>query len=155
MAKFENIEKYLQEKGIDFKVIDLPETAVSVADVIRLSNGQVKEEEIIKTLIVKTKKGKPACRQAGFVGCILKGGDRLKINIMDRLATKEEVLQIAGVEFGAVCPILLSIPIVIDEKVTKLKRVNMGSGDHLKGLEMDFGDLLKCLSDFKIKEIST
>lgn len=147
MAIFLEIEKYLQEKGIDFQVIDLPETAVSAADIIRLSAGQVKEEEIIKTLIIKTKEGK-------FVACVLQGGDRLRKDFMDRLATKDEVLQTAGVEFGAVCPILLGIPIVIDEKVVKLKRVNMGSGDHLKGLEMNFEDLLKCLPDCNIEEIS-
>ena len=94
------IENYLKQKGVEYKVIDLPDTAVSVEDVVRLSGGQVKEEEIIKTLIVKTKTG-------DFVGRILQGKDRLKREVMDRLATKEEVLQIAGVEVGAVCPILL------------------------------------------------
>lgn len=147
MAKFGEIEKYLKEKGIDYKVIDLPGIAVSVADVVRLSHGQVKEEEIIKTLIGKTKNG-------NFVGYVLRGGDRLKKEVMERLATQDEVLQIAGVEFGAVCPILLEILILIDKKVTGLKRVNMGSGDHLKGLEMNFGDLLKALPQYTIGEIS-
>lgn len=147
MAKFIEIEKYLQEKGIDHKVIDLPSTAISVADVVRLSGGQIKEEEIVKTLIVKNREG-------NLVGCVLKGVDKLKREVMDRLATKEEVLQIARVEFGAVCPILLGIPVVIDSKVAQFSRVNMGSGDHLKGLEMDFGDLLKILPDFRIEEIS-
>lgn len=147
MAKFDQIEDYLQQKGIKYKVIDLPGTAVSVEDVVRLSNGQVREEEIIKTLIVKNKAGE-------FVGCVLQGKDRLKREVMDRLATKEEVLQIAGVGVGAVCPVLLGIPLLIDTKVAKLKKVNMGSGDHLKGLEMEFEGLLKSLEDFRIEEIS-
>lgn len=147
MAKFIDIEKFLQEKGIEFKVIDLPAVAISVSDVVRLTNGQIKEDEIIKTLIVKTKDG-------NFVGCILKGGDRLNREVMDRLATKDEVLQLAGVEVGAVCPILLGIPVTIDEKVTELLRVNMGSGDHLKGLELHFGDLLKVLPKYTIGKIS-
>lgn len=147
MAKFDEIENYLKQKGVEYKMIDLPGTAVSVDDVVRLSGGRVKEEEIIKTLIVKTRGGE-------FVGCILQGKDRLKKEVMDRLATKEEVLQIAGVEVGAVCPILLGIPLLIDAKVTQLKRVNMGSGDHLKGLEMNFADLLKVLDEFRIEEIS-
>jgi len=147
MAKFDEIENYLKQKGVEYKVIDLPDTAVSVEDVVRLSGGQVKEEEIIKTLIVKTKTG-------DFVGRILQGKDRLKREVMDRLATKEEVLQIAGVEVGAVCPILLGIPMIIDKKVANLARVNMGSGDHLKGLEINLPDLLKVLDDFRIEEIS-
>lgn len=147
MAKFTDIEKYLKEKGINYQIIDLPDTVVSVADVIRLSGGKIKEEEIIKTLVVKTKDGK-------FMGCILKGKDRLKKGIMDRLATKDEVLQITGVEVGAVCPILLTVTILIDKKVAGLERVNMGSGDHLKGLEMNFVDLLKLLTNYRIEEIS-
>ena len=147
MAKFDEIENYLKQKGVEYKVIDLPDTTVSVEDVVRLSGGQVKEEEIIKTLIVKTKTG-------DFVGRILQGKDRLKREVMDRLATKEEVLQIAGVEVGAVCPILLGIPMIIDKKVANLARVNMGSGDHLKGLEINLPDLLKVLDDFRIEEIS-
>lgn len=146
MAKFTEIEKFLKDQKIDYKIIDLPSVAISVDDVIRLSGGQVKDEEIIKTLIVKTKKGE-------FAACVLRGRDKLKREVVGRLATEEEVLRIAGVEFGAVCPILLGIPVIIDQKVTKLKRVNMSSGDHLKGLEMDFGSLLQVLSDFRIEEI--
>lgn len=75
MAKFTDIEKYLQAKRIDFTVISLPAVAISVNDVVRLSGGQI-------------------------------------------------------------------------------KRVNLGSGDHLKGLEVDIEDLLKVLSDYKIEDIS-
>ena len=64
MAKFDQIKNYLQQKGIEYKIIDLPDAAISVEDVVRLSNGQVREEEIIKTLIVKTKEGK-------FIACVL------------------------------------------------------------------------------------
>lgn len=147
MTKFIDIEQLLKEKGIEFKLINLPEVAISMADVIRLSGGQIKKEEIVKTLIVKNKAG-------NFIACLLKGGDRLKKEVIDKLASPDQVLQIAGVEIGAVCPILLGIPILIDKKVSKLTRVNMGSGDHLKGLEMNFGDLLKILPEYTIEEIS-
>jgi len=147
MAKFGEIEKFLKREGINFKVINLPAAAVSVEDVIRLSGGQIKEEEIIKTLIGKNKDGE-------FMAFILRGRDRLKPGAVERLATREEVAKIAGVEVGAVCPILIGITVVIDKKVRQLKRVNMGSGDHLKGLEMDFGDLLKVLPAHRIEEIT-
>lgn len=149
MAKFAEIIDYLEEKGIPFKVINLPETAVSVEDVIRLSNGQVRPEEIIKTLIFKTNSGE-------FKACIIKGKDKVNVNKLkdfNGLATKDEVIQISGVEIGAMCPILLGVHIIIDQNVTNLKRVNMGSGDHLKGLEMDLKDLLKAISNFSIEEI--
>ncbi len=147
MARFEDINKFLEGKGIDFEVIKLSGIARSVEDVLKLTNGRVNRDEVIKTLIVKDRDG-------NFIGCVLQGGDRLKDNAFERLATKDEVLQVAGVEFGAVCPILLGTPIVIDKKVMNLKRVNMGSGDLLKGIEMNFQDLLSILPDYKIKEIT-
>lgn len=158
MAKFEVIKQLLDKQKISYEVIDLPDRAISVEDVIRLTGGKVKREEMIKTLIVKTKQG-------NFLACVLRGEDRLNINKnlndrlmfclqLDKLATREEVEGMAGVKIGAICPILIGIPVVIDKKVSNLKRVNMGSGDHLKGLEMDFEDLLRVLSDYTIKEIS-
>lgn len=149
MAKFEVIESFLKQNNVEFKVIDLSGKAVSVEDVMRSSNGSVKREEIIKTLIVKTTGG-------DFIACVLKGGDRLDFDSVgvERLATKEEVEKVTGVEIGAVCPILIGIPVVIDKKVTGLSKVNMGSGDHLKGLEMNLPDLLKVLPEATIESIS-
>lgn len=147
MAKFKEIAEYLDNKKIEYKVIDLPEVAVSVADVVRLSKGQVKEEEIVKTLIARSKDGM-------FKAFVLRGVDRLKSGLIERLVNTDEVFEIAKVEFGAVCPIMIGIPMVIDKKVESLKRVNMGSGDHLKGLEMDFSELLKAVGEYTIEEIS-
>lgn len=81
MATFPQIQSLLEEKGVSFKVIDLPAVARSVEDVVRLSSGQVNEQEIIKTLIAKTKDGQ-------FVGYVLRGKDRIKDGYMERLATK-------------------------------------------------------------------
>lgn len=158
MAKFNKIEKLLKDKGIDFKVINFPSVAVSMEDVMRLAGHQVKREEIIKALIVKLKCG-------DFVACIIKGENKLDKNVLlsdgnhidqsiSRLATKEEILEIAGVEIGAVCPILLDIPIIFDEKVMSFSRVNLGSGDLLKGLEMNFTDLISLLPNYKVSQIA-
>ncbi|MBI4036599.1 YbaK/EbsC family protein [Candidatus Daviesbacteria bacterium] len=146
MAKFGEIKKFLEENTVQFTVIELASIARSVEDVMKLSNGQVKSEEVIKTLIVK--------KGGEFQGLVLRGDDRLKNNFIDRFATKDEVLSIAGVEFGAVCPVLLGIPIIIDKKVMNLKRVNMGSGDLLKGIDLNLEDLLKVLPNSTIEVIS-
>jgi prolyl-tRNA editing enzyme YbaK/EbsC (Cys-tRNA(Pro) deacylase) len=52
-------------------------------------------------------------------------------------------MEVTGVEPGAVCPILLKIPVYIDGRVTKKNRVNFGSGNHLYGIDMNFQDLAK------------
>lgn len=147
MAKFEQIKNFLDQKNITYKIINLPEVAVSVEDVARLSKGQIKEEEIAKTLIVKLKNNHQ------LVGCVLPGKARLKGDLIERLATKQEVLQISNVDFGAVCPILLTVPILIDESLTEFENINLGSGDHLKGLELKFQDLLKVLTDYRIEKL--
>lgn len=149
MAIFSKIQEFLKKKGVQFTVIEQPETAISLDDVLRLTNGQVKEQEIVKTLIGKMKNDE-------FKAFVLKGRDRLDVQKMQnfgRLATKEEVSQIAEVEPGAVCAIQLGIPIIIDSKVIELTKVNMGSGDHLKGLEMDLSDFLESLPSYSVETI--
>ncbi len=152
MAKYSEIEEFLNKKGLNFKVINLPEVAVSFADVVRLSNGQIKIEEIIKTLLFKI--------EDGFIAAVLEGPKRADMeklkNLVNvqRLATKDEVKEVVGVDPGAVCPILIGVLVIIDQDVAQLERVNMGSGDHLKGLEMNFTDLLQVLPEYRIEKIS-
>ena len=149
MANFIQIKQLLEKEGLKFKAINLPSAAFTVEDVVRLSGGEVNPQEIVKTLIVKTKSGQ-------FVACVLKGKDRLdkKKLAFYRLATSKEVLQIAQVEVGAVCPILIGIPIIIDEKVRSQKRVNMGSGDLHKGLELHLADLLTLLPNHRFQHLA-
>lgn len=147
MAALAAIQEFLEKEGIGYKLITLSEKAVSYDDVVRLAGGQIKMEEIVKTLIVKDKKGE-------FIACVLPGKERLNSEVMERLATRDEVKEIAGVDIGAVCPILLGIPVVLDARVSTLERVNMGSGDHLKGLEIGVEDLLKVLPEYRIEEIT-
>ncbi len=169
MANFIEIERYLKEQGIDFKIINLSEVAVSFEDVVRLSKGQIKIEEIVKTLLLQCIKpldkvttnrlSDSLSPSESYLAVILKGVARidfskLKILVGEcRMATKDEVKQVVGVDPGAVCPILIGVPVKIDQNVAQLNRVNMGSGDHSKGLEMNFADLLTSLSEYRIEEI--
>jgi prolyl-tRNA editing enzyme YbaK/EbsC (Cys-tRNA(Pro) deacylase) len=59
------------------------------------------------------------------------------------------------VPVGAVCPVLIGVPIYIDEKVMKIKKVNMGSGDLEKGLEMKLKDLLRSIDDYKVANLAS
>jgi prolyl-tRNA editing enzyme YbaK/EbsC (Cys-tRNA(Pro) deacylase) len=62
-----------------------------------------------------------------------------------RVASPDEVRETAGVDPGAVCPLLMHIHLFVDTRVNELRRVNFGSGHHLHGIEMTTADLLRAV----------
>jgi prolyl-tRNA editing enzyme YbaK/EbsC (Cys-tRNA(Pro) deacylase) len=138
-------ERILREKGIPYRLIDLTDRAMTVADVLRFSKGDFPAEEVCKTVIMRDDSG-------GLYAFMLVGVDRvdfLKVKRLTgkklRVASPEEVRASASVDPGAVCPLTLRIPLTIDTRVTKLPRVNFGSGHHLHGIEMATADLLRAV----------
>lgn len=151
MANLKQIEKYLKNKNLPFKVVDLGGEIFTVAGVVKESG--INEDEIVKTLVVRSNNG--------FIALALCGNDRVDFKKIRRLfgpkcelAKPEEVLKVAGVPVGAVCPILFNIPIYIDIRVLNLKHVHMGSGDLTCGLEMKLKDLLSTIGDYQVEELA-
>ena len=138
------IEKKLKESNISFRLITLKQAAISVNDVVAFSDGAVPFSEICKTVIVKGRKtGK-------LYGVFMLGTDKidfskLKKNLGEEMTMGDvvNVKEAAGVEPGAVCPFLLTVPLLVDIKVEGMERVNCGSGEHLFGLEFNQKDLKK------------
>ena len=150
MANLVQIEKFLKQKKLPYKVIDLGDEIFTVAGVVE---SGVDEEEVVKTLIVRG--------NSEFVALALRGKDRVdfkKVRELSgnkaELAKADEVRKIVGVPVGAVCPILLEMPIYIDQKVLCLKRINLGSGDLTRGLEMELSDLIKAIGKYQAEEFS-
>ncbi len=138
------IERLLQEKGIPYRLIRLNDKAFTVDDVVKYSEGDIKPEEICKTMILR---GKKSDRK---VAVLLRGRDRLNFSATKKqcgeemtIANADQVRATAGVEPGAVCPFLLSVPLFVDDEVLRLTTLNCGSGDHLVGLEFNVQDLKK------------
>jgi prolyl-tRNA editing enzyme YbaK/EbsC (Cys-tRNA(Pro) deacylase) len=135
----------LDDLGVKYRLIRLRGRAVTVQDVVDNSEGDVNRDEICKTLIVKGREGE---RHAVF----LRGSDRVSFTKLKPLlgkvsvASRDEVLETAGAEPGAVCPLTLKIPVYLDERVLRLERINFGSGDHMYGIEMRTADLARALS---------
>ena len=155
MANLQQIEKYLKEKKIPYNIIDLGGEVYTVGDVVK---SGVEEGEIVKTLVIRA--------NDDFVALTVRGKDRVDFKKVRRLfgpstslrvncelARPEEVLKICGVPVGAVCPILIEVPLFFDQRVMDLKHVNMGSGDLTKGLEMELSDLLSAVGKYQIEDL--
>lgn len=141
------VEKILKEKGIEYKLIRLSQKAYTVEDVILYSKGEVTPEEICKTIILKGKK------TAKKYAVLLRGMDRVNFPAAKKvfreemtIANSKEVKEAGGIEPGAVCPLLLNVPLYVDKRVLGLKRINCGSGDHLHELEFDLKDLSQAVN---------
>lgn len=148
------IEKLLRERGIEYRLIKLSQNAYTVDDVVKYSEGDVKPEEICKTIILRGKKtGKK-------IAILLRGNDRVDFSETKKvlgeemvIANEEQVKETANVEPGAVCPFLLHIELLVDKRVLILERINCGSGNHLYGLEFKIKDLAKGV-DYKIVDLA-
>ena len=99
----------LRDKGVDFRLLELKQRAVSVEDVIKYSISEIDVDEICKTILLKDSAGD---RHAVF----LLGSHRIDftkvkavIGRIAKIATFEEVKAATNVEPGAICPILLSL----------------------------------------------
>ncbi len=150
MANLVQIKKHLQQQKLPYKVIDLAHEAFTVADVVDIG---IKRDEVVKTLVVRVGDG-------SFIALALRGDDRVDFKKVRRLfgskselAKPDEVLKVVGVPIGAVCPVLVGVPIYFDKMVMDLGNVHMGSGDLMHGLEMGLKDLLKAVGDYKVEEL--
>ena len=158
MANLQQIERHLKKIKLSYTVIHLGDEIFTVRGVVETG---VDEDEIVKTLIIRTQQNlRRSQHKVKFIALAVRGKDRLDFKKVRKLfgskselAKAEEVLKVCKVPIGAVCPILLDIPVIFDNKVMKLKHVNMGSGDLTKGLEMDFGDLLKAIGDYQVDDL--
>ena len=137
------VEHILQNMEIPYRLIELTDRAMTVQDVARFSQGDFKLEEICKTVIMKDDRG-------GRFAFFLIGTDRVDFLKAKRHAGRKltvaspiDVREVTGVDPGAVCPLLLRIPLTVDRNVLRLERVNFGSGHHLYGIEMKTEDFLR------------
>ncbi len=148
------IEKVLKDKGIEYRLIELSQNAFTVADVIAHSNNAVNPDEICKTIILVGRKS------GNMIAVMLKGLDKVDFSKVKKLtsedmtiASPEKVKEASGVEPGAVCPFLITVPLFVDQEIMSLERINCGSGHHLRGLEFNVIDLKRGV-DYKVAGLS-
>lgn len=145
------VEEILQKAGVEYRLIELVDRAISVEDVVAYSKEEIDPDEICKTILVKSKES--------FYALFLRGPDKIEFKKLKkiigkaRIASRMEVKKITGVDPGAVCPLLVSVPVIVDRKVRKMEKVNFGSGNHLFGIEIKSRDLDKFL-EYVLEDIS-
>jgi len=137
--------RLLDDLGVEYRLIRLTGRAVTTQDVVDRAEGELNPAEICKTIIVKDRGGTKHA-------VLLRGSDRIDFSKLKTalgkvsVGSREEVVEVTGVEPGAVCPLILGIHVYVDERVMELKRVNFGSGDYMYGIEILTVDLAKALS---------
>ena len=145
------IEDILGARNIPYRIIELKDRAITVSDVIEHSVEDINPEEICKTILVKQK--------TRYYAVFLRGADKIDFKKLKdvigkvSIASRVEVLAVSGVEPGAVCPLLVDIPVLVDRRVLRLKKLNFGSGNHLFGVEIAAGDL-ELVLDYRLVEIA-
>ncbi|MFA5927489.1 MAG: YbaK/EbsC family protein [Patescibacteria group bacterium] len=147
-----DLKSNLDKAELGYKIIELSAPAMTVPDVIKFAKEPINENEICKTLIVKA--------GTGFIAIFLRGENKVNFKALKslfgpkvRFATAEEVKASANVDPGAVCPLILNVPLYIDESAIVLSNAHFGSGDHMFGLEMNPADILE-ITGAKIVNIS-
>ena len=134
----------LEKQGVQYRLIELNHAAVTVRDVVEYSKTPINPGEICKTIILRDKTG-------GFKAVLLRGADRVDLKKAERqigasrVASLREVKRVTGVEPGAVCPLLLDVPVYVDEAVLRLDYVNFSSGEPMYGIEIRAVDLQRVL----------
>jgi len=145
------VQEILEKQNISYKIIELEKPSITVKDVIKNSLQKINSKEICKTILIKHKKK--------FYALLLKGEDLIDFNKLKKkigkssIASRDEVVMVAQAEPGAVCPLLIDIPVLVDFGVLELERLNFGSGNNLYGVEIKSTDLIKVL-DYQLVDLT-
>jgi len=136
------VEKILKKSNLNYRILKLKGKAISAEDVIENSIDKVNEDEIFKTIIVVDKDKKKYALLVNRHRMVDFGKVKKLVGSKVRLANEEELKE-EGFEPGNVCPVLVRIPLFVDEEFLKFKKFNCGSGDLKHGLEINTKDLEK------------
>jgi prolyl-tRNA editing enzyme YbaK/EbsC (Cys-tRNA(Pro) deacylase) len=132
MKSPDDLEKFLQARGIEVVFIALPDGARTVTEAARALG--VAAERIVKSLLFMVD-GKPVLVIASGTGRVdtSRLADHFKVRRSEiRLADSEDVLRVTGYEVGAVPPVGhdCTLHTLIDPAVLRFDPVYAGGGAH-------------------------
>ena len=132
--------------GITYRVLPHAEPVFTV-EAAAQQRGVV-TEEMVKSILLRdeNKKYVMAC-VTGDVRLDPKAVRAILPDGYKRLsfATAEEILNVCGYTQGAVAPVCLpdGIPVIFDEAIARLPKLNISSGDPMAGLELGTQDFIR------------
>jgi len=148
--------RLLATHGVAYMLLPHSTPVFTVAEAAA-QRGVVAEEMVKSILLRETGRGRYV------MACVL-GPQRLD-HRADRahlpgewacltFAGAEEILAVTGYPKGAVNPLCLpsDVPVIFDESIAQLRRVNISAGDLMFGLELDAADLIR-LADAQLAPI--
>jgi Cys-tRNA(Pro)/Cys-tRNA(Cys) deacylase len=136
----------LQAAGAPYRLLPHSEPVFTV-EAAAAQRGVVREE-MVKSILLRDRDGR-------YVMACVPGDARLDPQAVrghlggdwKRLTftTAEEILAVTGYVEGAVAPLALpaEIPVVFDQSIAGLAKVNISSGDPMAGLELATRDLIR------------
>jgi len=137
------IFEFLEEKGIKFRKIELPEPPKSAQDVERLFGCSL--HQVLKTLLF--------IGQEEPVLVVIQGDKKVDLKKLEkatnvhnfRMARPDETKEITGYVVGGVCPFYLKNKIkkVLDKGIFDTDIINVGAGTQVLGVELKSQDLKK------------
>ena len=143
MKNFTEISNTLKALGIDFEVITFTDEVVSARTVDTSVDHNYNPKNAIKTLVITTKDG--------FKAVVLDGNEKIDSQSLESLVGKwsvvdEDTLQSEfGFVPGTVCPLVLGVPLIVDENMINKDVWSMGSGEIKIGLNVKSADILKVM----------
>ena len=149
--------KFLEEKGLDFEVVEQDNPTKSCDDAAR--ERGVETSQIVKSLIVERHEEK-GLKDGDLIHVLLPGDREISEKKFgeSHLIPPEKSREITGFESGKVHPFSTEIKHVIDYRVLENNQVSFTVGEQLKGVIIDTEQFREGLdrSDFEyeVKDIS-
>lgn len=142
--KIKKVIEKLNEKNLWYNIVKSERSLVSSKDVERFTDVS---SQVFKTIVMRDGDGK-------FFAAFLPGSSKVDLKKVEktfgccnlRLARAKELKENLNFAPGEVCPLLLNIPLVIDNSLSKYEKVLFGSGDVKYVIEMKIQDFLKIVT---------
>ena len=149
--------KFLEEKGLDFEVVEQDNPTKSCDDAAR--ERGVETSQIVKSLIVERHEEK-GLKDGDLIHVLLPGDREISEKKFgeSHLIPPEKSAEITGFESGKVHPFSTEIKHVIDYRVLENNQVSFTVGEQLKGVIIDTEQFREGLDksgfEYEVKDIS-